>query len=277
MDKIATLKFSLLMSLYYKDNAVYFDRALESVTCMQSIIPNEIVLVVDGPIGDDLNQIINKYTCKYNIFNVIRLEKNVGLGNALKIGLEHVKYEIVARMDSDDISCENRFAQQLELITANKEIDVVGGDISEFIDNEENIVANRKVPTTDVEIKKYMKTRCAFNHMAVMFRKSSVLLAGGYEDLFWNEDYFLWIRMQLNNCVFANTGTILVNVRTGSDMYSRRGGKKYFQSELYLQKYMLSHKMIGRLTYCNNVIKRWIVQRLLPNSLRGWVFRHLAR
>ena len=113
--------------------------------------------------------------------------------------------------------------------------------------------------------------------MSVMYKKSSVYLAGGYMDLFWNEDYYLWIRMALQGAVMANTGTVLVNVRTGSDMYKRRGGKKYFQSEKFLQKYMLNHAMINRITYIENMLKRWIIQRLLPNSLRGVVFRTLAR
>ena len=138
-------------------------------------------------------------------------------------------------------------------------------------------MAYRKVPKNDSEIKKYMKFRCPFNHVSVMFRKSAVMAAGGYQDLFWNEDYYLWIRMAENNAIMANTGTVLVNVRTGNDMYQRRGGRKYFESEKYLQRYMLRRKMIDRHTYLFNVLKRWIVQIALPNSLRGWVFRTFAR
>lgn len=110
-----------------------------------------------------------------------------------------------------------------------------------------------------------------------MYKKSAVQAAGGYLDWFWNEDYYLWIRMQLNNAVFANTGTVLVNVRVGEEMYQRRGGKKYFKSEYGLQKLMLDNKMISFPTFVINVSKRIIIQRLLPNKIRGWVFRKFAR
>lgn len=115
------------------------------------------------------------------------------------------------------------------------------------------------------------------NHVTVMFRKSEVLKAGNYQDWFWNEDYYLWIRMRLAGCKFANVPEVLVNVRTGSDMYARRGGIKYFRSEKALQKYMLDNNVIGFSTYLMNVLKRFIVQVLLPNDIRGWVFRTFAR
>ena len=122
-----------------------------------------------------------------------------------------------------------------------------------------------------------MKTRCAFNHVSVMYKKSSIQAAGGYQDWFWNEDYYLWIRMWLNGAVFANTGSVLVNVRVGEEMYQRRGGSKYFESEKGLQDYMLKNKMIDHSTYIKNVAKRLIIQKLMPNKLRGWVFRTFAR
>lgn len=271
------MKFSVAMSVYKNDNPQHFDRALESITTFQTIKPSEIVLVVDGQIGDELNRVINKYGQLYPIFKVIRLDKNAGLGNALKLAVENASYDLIARMDSDDISVSTRFEQQLGFFASNPSVDIVGGDISEFIGEENNIVAYRKVPTSEQDIKNYMKVRCPFNHMTVMYKKTAVLKAGGYLDLFWNEDYYLWIRMQLSKAKFSNTGTTLVNVRTGSDMYARRGGKRYFQSEKYLQKYMLKHKMITRSTYISNISKRWIVQRCLPNWLRGWVFRKFAR
>lgn len=270
-------KFSVAISVYKKDNPSFFDQALFSIIELQTVKPDEIVLVVDGPVGDGLNLVIDKYVSKYDPFKVIRLKENAGLGNALKLAVENTSYGIVARMDSDDISLPTRFQEQLTFFENHSRVDIVGGDITEFVDHEENIVAYRKVPKTDSEIKKYMKFRCPFNHVSVMFRKSAVMAAGSYQDLFWNEDYYLWIRMAENNAIMANTGTVLVNVRTGNDMYQRRGGRKYFESEKYLQRYMFRRKMIDRHTYLFNVIKRWIVQIALPNSLRGWVFRTFAR
>ncbi len=268
--------FSIAISVYKNDNPEFFDRALESITDLQTIKPDEVVLVVDGPVPTEIDTVIEKYATKY-VFNVIRLETNGGLGNALRLATENAKYDLIARMDSDDVSTPNRFEQELELFKTNNSLDVVGGDISEFIGTEENIVATRAVPVEDVDIKKYMKKRCAMNHVSVMFKKQAVLDAGGYLDWHYNEDYYLWIRMWLNGAVFANTGTTLVNVRTGKDMYMRRGGKKYYQSEKKLQKYMYQNKLIGLITYVSNVSKRFIVQRLMPNSIRGWFFRNFAR
>lgn len=270
------LKFSVLMSVYHKDNPEHFDRALSSVINEQTVKPDEVVLVVDGPVSDELNAVITKYEgSELASFKVVRLEKNGGLGNALKVGLENCSFDIVARMDSDDVVVNDRFEQQLNLF--GDDTDIIGGDISEFIGSENNIVSYRKVPCEDKEIKEYLKKRCPFNHMTVMFKKQAVIDAGSYIDLHWNEDYYLWIRMAEINCVMKNTGSVLVNVRVGADMYKRRGGRKYFKSEKQLQKYMLSKKIISKKTYFLNVLKRWIIQVAMPSSIRGWVFRKFAR
>lgn len=270
-------KFSVVTSVYKSDNPVFFDRALSSITELQTVIPDDIVLVVDGPVSDELNEVIAKYKKKYNIFNVIRLEENGGLGNALKIAVENTKYELIARMDSDDVSVSTRFEEQLRFFDMYPQIDIVGGNITEFIGEESNIVGSRIVPKTNKNIRENMKVRCAMNHVSVMYKKTAVQSAGGYQDWFWNEDYYLWIRMWLNGAVFANTGTTLVNVRVGEEMYKRRGGKEYFDSEKGLQNYMLKHGMINGKTYIVNMGKRVIVQKILPNRLRGWVFRTFAR
>lgn len=277
VDRERHAPFSVAMSVYKSDNPDFFDRALSSITDEQTIIPNEIVLVVDGPVSNEINNVINKYEKKYEIFNVIRLEQNGGLGNALKIAVKNATHELIARMDSDDVSVSTRFEEQLKYFEINPGIDIVGGDITEFIGEENNIVGKRSVPVSNDSIREYMKTRCAMNHVSVMYKKKSVESAGGYQDWFWNEDYYLWIRMWLNGAVFANTGSVLVNVRVGEEMYQRRGGSKYFESEKGLQDYMLKNKMINHSTYIKNVAKRLIIQKLMPNKLRGWVFRTFAR
>ena len=269
--------FSVAISVYKNDNAVFFERALDSITDLQTVKPSEIVLVVDGPIGTELDEVIKKYEKKYACFKTVRLAQNSGLGNALKIAVEKCSFELIARMDSDDVAVPDRFEQQLAFFDGDFECDIVGGDITEFIGDEKNIVGKRSVPMSHDEIFEYMKSRCAFNHPTVMFKKSMVLAVGGYIDWFWNEDYYLWIRMQLAGARFANTGTVLVNMRSGEDMYSRRGGKRYFDSERKLQKFMLDNKMIGRFTYFKNVLKRFIVECCLPNAVRGWIFRNFAR
>ena len=171
-------------------------------------------------------------------------------------------------MDADDVSLPNRFEEQIKYFMQT-EIDIVGGNISEFVGDESNIVAYRKVPMIDSEIKEDMKKRCPLNQMTVMFRKSVYEKAGGYIDWYCDEDYYLWLRMMQKDAVFANTGTVLVNVRVGADMYRRRGGLKYFKSEAKLQKYMLDNKIIGIATFFMNVCKRLIVQVDLSISVQS--------
>ncbi len=267
-------KFSVSMCVYGKDNPDWFETAVESIL-NQSIQPSEIILVVDGPVPSELDEVIQKYE-KNRIFHVIRFIENQGHGNARRAGLNACTNELVALMDADDICVSDRFEQQLKCYVEH-DIDIVGGDISEFIGTTDNVVAYRNVPMMDNDIKQYMKKRCPFNQMSVMFKKSSVQRSGGYIDWYCDEDYYLWLRMALNGCKMMNTGTVLVNARVGEDMYNRRGGFRYFKSEAKLQSFMLDNKIISFGTYFMNVIERLIVQVLLPNKLRGWVFKKFAR
>jgi glycosyltransferase involved in cell wall biosynthesis len=271
--------FSVAMCVYCKDNPQWFDAAFESIID-QTVKPDEIVLVVDGPVPNEIEDVIDKYQklCNNSIsFKVIWLEQNGGLGNALNVALQNCEHELIARMDSDDISLKDRFKQQLNILTANPQIDILGGDIAEFFDDPSHPTAYRKLPTTDSEIKELMKYRCPFNHMSVTFKKSAVQSAGGYKDLILCQDYYLWIRMMQKGCIMANTGTILVNVRTGADMYKRRGGLNYFKIGFFLQKYMLKNKIIGRTTFLLNCAKRLVVQVLLPGSARRWLYMMFVR
>lgn len=267
--------FSVSMCVYGGDNAEHFRLAVDSVL-NQTIQPDEVVLVVDGPVPSALEAVILEYE-KLSCFKVIRLKENQGHGIARRTSLENCTYDIVALMDADDISVPTRFEKELDVLLNNQNLSIIGGNIAEFIDNPENIVAYRNVPSEDEKIKECLKKRCPMNQMTVMFRKADVNEAGGYLDWYCEEDYYLWIRMSLKNMRFSNIPEVLVHVRVGEEMYRRRGGFRYFKSELKLQKYMLKNKVIGFPTYFINVSKRLIVQVLLPNRLRGWVFRKFAR
>lgn len=270
-------KYSVLMSLYVKEDADNFFTAINSMI-NQTIPPEEIVLVEDGPLTDALYSVIDeiKYTHPELITSVVH-EKNQGLGPALQHGLEVSRNEIIARMDTDDISVLDRCEKQLEFMNSHPDVAIVGGQIEEFIDEVTNVVGKREVPTNDSELKEFLKKRCPFNHMTVMFRKSDILEVGNYQEWFWNEDFYLWIRLALFNKKFANLPEALVMVRTGADMYQRRGGKEYFISEKGLQKLMLKNGLIGYPRYLVNIIERLVLQVLMPNWLRGIFFRMFAR
>jgi len=271
-------RFSVCTSVYKNDKPEFVRVALDSMLVPQSVKPDEIVLVQDGPVPEGLSLLLSEYEDKYTeVMHIIRLEKNGGLGNALRLGVGYAKYDVIARMDSDDICLPDRFEKQLAYLDEHPECDIVGGQMTEFIDSPDNIVGRREVPLTNEEIYEFMKSRCALNHVTVMFRKESVLKAGNYQDWFWNEDYYLWVRMMMAGCKFANIPDVAVNVRSGADQYARRGGKKYFDSEIGIKKLMLEKGMINRKEYVVNYIQRFIIQLMLPNSVRGWVFRTFAR
>lgn len=269
-------KFSVCMSVYHGDNAEYFKTALDSLYA-QTRMPDEIVLVVDGPVGDDINRIIGEFESEHETFRVIKLEKNSGHAIARQTGLDAAKYEYIAIMDSDDIAVQDRFEKQMDYVEAHPEVDALGGQIDEFIGDSTNIVGTRIVPLTDMEIKTYLKSRCPMNLVTVMLKKEAVQKAGGYIDWYCEEDYYLWVRMTEQGMTFANLPDNLVNVRVGEEMYQRRGGMRYFKSEAKLQRYMLSHGIISIPKYCYNVAIRLAVQVLMPNSVRGWVFKTFAR
>lgn len=269
------LRFSVSMCVYEKDNSKFLHQAIESII-NQSVKPDEIILVVDGPIPFVIDKVIENFENEEN-FKVIRLDKNVGHGNARRIGLENCSYDLVALMDADDISLPDRFEKQLNCFYEDGSLSVVGGNIKEFVGTIDNIIGIRKVPQKDQEIKKYLKTRCPLNQVTVMFKVSEVEAVGGYIDWFNEEDYYLWVRMFQNNAIFKNLNDILVYVRVGNEMYLRRGGWRYFKSEFRLQKYMFDNKIVNIINFVINISIRFVVQVLMPNKVRGFIFKKFAR
>ncbi|MBQ8174734.1 MAG: glycosyltransferase [Clostridia bacterium] len=268
-------KFSVAMAVYAKDDPWHFKIAVDSIL-NQTRRPDEVVLVVDGPVPLSLDEVISAYEAM-PLFRVIRLEKNCGHGHARRTGLVHCTHELVALMDADDISRPDRFEKQLARMEADPSLSIVGGNIAEFIGTPDNVVSYRHVETEDAKIKKDLKIRCPMNQVSVLFRRDDVKRAGGYLDFYCEEDYYLWVRMALLHMKFANVPDVLVDVRVGRDMYRRRGGMRYFKSEARLQKFMYKQGLIGTMRYALNVIKRLVVQVLLPNRVRGYIFRKFAR
>lgn len=268
--------FSVSISVYGGDDPSNFKLALKSII-NQTVKPSEIILVIDGPIKPKTELIIKDFKKEYDFLKIIRLNKNLGHGEARRIGLENCKYDLVALMDSDDISVENRFELQVNYMLKNPEVDVLGGQILEFEDCESKVLSKRIVPETHDNIIKYLKWRCPFNQMTVMFRKNKVFEAGGYKDWYCNEDYYLWIRMYLNENIFYNLPNTLVKFRIDSNMYQRRGGVNYFKSEFKIQQLLKRNKIITTQLFMYNVLIRFIIQIMLPNKLRKWFFINLFR
>lgn len=270
------IPFTVCMSVYKNDKASDFIQAFHSI-CNQTMPPSEIILVEDGPIAEDLEKKIINLERTISYLKVIRLEYNVGHAGARQTALEAATNEFIAIMDSDDLSIQNRFELQLKAFDEHPEVSVIGGLIKEFIESPENIVGERIVPQNDVEIKVYLKTRCPMNLVTVMYRKSDVQKVGGFIDWYCEEDYFLWVRLAQNGFRFYNIQENLVNVRVGKEMYSRRGGWKYFKSEARLQWYMFQNGLIGFPRYVFNTAGRFVIQIMMPNKFRGFLFQKLFR
>lgn len=269
-------KFSVCMSVYRGDKADDFITAVRSIY-RQTCQPDEIVLVVDGPVPYDVEVAIQSLKMEIPVMKVIGLEKNSGHAIARQTGLEAARNNLCAVMDSDDIAEPNRFEKQLRAFEDHSDVSVVGGFIKEFINSIDNVVGTRVVPENDFEIKNYLKSRCPMNLVTVMLKKDDVMSVGGYKDWYCEEDYYLWIRLALAGKQFYNIQENLVNVRVGEDMYRRRGGWRYFKSEAGIQKLMYDKGLISWPKFFYNVLIRFIVQVAMPNRLRGWVFKVFAR
>jgi glycosyltransferase involved in cell wall biosynthesis len=268
------MNFSVLMSIYNKERAEYFNRAMQSIWDEQTMKPAEIILVEDGKLTDDLYQIIDKWKNKLgDILKIIPLEENAGLGDALNIVLKYCNYELVARMDTDDISLPYRFEKQIKVFQ-NSDIDICSSWVSEFENDEKETISYRKVPKKCNEIVNYAKMRNPINHPAVMYKKSVVENAGGYKKMMWFEDYYLWIRMILNGAKFYNLQEVLVNMRAGYSQLERRGGFKYAIEEFKFLNKLRELGFLSTLQFIKSVSIRFIF-RILPKSLLKIIYKKI--
>ena len=214
-------KYSVLMSVYSKDNGEYLKLAIDSMI-NQTLKPDEIVIVKDGKIPSSLEKVIKDAKLKFSKIVEVQLKTNVGLGLALNEGLKVCKNELVARMDADDISLLERCKKQVLMFEKNKKLDIVGCPVLEFSDNPENIIGKRRVPLTYKEIYNYSKKRDAFNHPTVMYKKSKVLKCGGYGDYRKNQDTDLWIKMLASGSQAMNLDEELFLFRFDENTYKKR-------------------------------------------------------
>lgn len=269
--------YSVLMSVYYKERAEYLHLSVQSMIA-QTVPPEQIVLVCDGPLTPSLDAVIAEYEARHpQLFTVVRLEKNMGIGVALNIGIQHCRNELVARMDADDIAVKERMEMQLAELEKYPQISVLGGQIAEFYDDPSAITGYRQVPISEEEVRRRIKFRNPMNHMTVVLRKSHVLAVGNYQDVPGFEDYFLWTSLTANGCGLRNIKEVCCIVRANAGMYSRRGGVKYFQNTMRVERFLLDKKIINRWEFCRNVAVRFVGTIVVPSKLRKLVFLNMLR
>lgn len=267
-------EFSVLMSIYSKEKPEYARACFESLE-RQTLKASEWVIVEDGPLTDELYALLEEYEKKYpGLLKRVPLKENRGLGLALREGIQHCTYELVARMDTDDICREDRFEKQMAEFEKDPELDICGSYILEFEGNIENILCKRSVPTENEEIRKYQKRRDGLNHVTVMYKKSAVLKAGNYQSCLLMEDTLLWVNMFLAGAKAMNIADYLVYVRIGKDMFERRGGLSYYKKYKDGRKRVYQTGFISWWDYTYTLLVQFAIA-LIPNKLRGWIFTKL--
>ena len=266
--------FSLLMSVYAGDRADFLRRAFQSSVEQQQRRPAEVVLVQDGPVPPDITACLDEL-CAQSPVPVQRvvLPENLGLARALEAGLERCSHDVVARMDADDVSLPDRFARQLPEIEAGA--DLVGAALLEIGDGEHDVVGRRIPPTSPDVIARTARLHDPFNHPTVVYRRSAVVAAGGYEHLPLMEDYWLFARMIATGAKVTNRPEPLLMYRVGAGAYARRGGTPLLRAELALQTRLLRSGFISRQEYVRNVAMRG-AYRLVPSAVRRPAYRLLV-
>lgn len=263
--------FSVLMSVYKNEKSTYLNASLKSIE-NQTVVPNEIILVEDGLLTKELYEVVDTHRNKFGEgFKVVVLNKNQGLGNALRIGTKYVSTKWIARMDTDDIAVPNRFELQLREVEKNPQLAVIGGQVDEFEGSIDNIVGKRIVPCSQVDIYKFIKWRSPFNHPTVMINKTMLEKVGGYENKGKFEDYFLWAKILAKGYPVRNLSQVLVHMRVDSGMYGRRGEFKNLKPIIELRNFLYKNGLVTLTErYIGNTIM--IMNIIIPSKLRKVIY-----
>lgn len=265
------MNYSILMSVYYKENPEYLKQAIESML-NQTIKSNDFVIVCDGMLTDELYKVLDFYESNpENCIHKLQLDRNYGLGIALNKGLEVCKNELIARMDSDDISIPYRCEIQIKKLLL-ENLSIVGSNVKEFLNSPNNIIGERKVPNKYKDILRFSKKRNPFNHPTVMFKKTAIKEVGSYlEDFHLFEDYHLWIRVISKGYYCENIDESLVLMRTSYDMYYRRGGILYANEMIRFRRWLKQYKWINIVDFITSAIPHYIIC-IFPNCIRKHLY-----
>lgn len=265
---------SVLMSVYNKDEPEFLKIALQSL-CNQTEKALEVIIIFDGFLDKEFYNIVSDFENELNIITVQNSE-NMGLAKSLNKGLQYVNGEVIARMDADDISTNDRFEKQI-IMFQDHEVDVVGGYVQEFNSIIENNNTIRKVPTNTDDIVKFSKYRSPVNHPTAMIRTEILRNVGGYPERFNKlEDYALWVSILNEGYSIRNIPEVLVYMRISDATFKRRGGFKQAKAFFSLRNGMLNTGYINKFEWIiGNVIS--IPVSLMPSILRGSIYKFLRK
>lgn len=263
------------MTVYRGDNPSYVKTSIESIL-NQTHSSDDFVIVEDGPLPEELESLVFFYENEHPEIHVVRLPVNKGLGKALNEGLPICKNELIARMDSDDISMPTRCEKQVIAFEDDSELDIVGCPVKEFVGTPDNVVGQRDVPLDNESIHKYVRRRDPFNHPTVMYRKSKVMKYGPYGDYRKNQDTDLWIKLLSNGCKAKNLDEYLLMFRFDEGTYRKR--KSWTNTKTLID--------IRRNAYKNKICSLWdfivvagaqLAIYIMPSGLQRFIYQHILR
>ena len=269
------MKFSVLMSVYYKADANQLREALTSIWDEQTCRPDQVVLVEDGPLPNEVKQVIASFQQKLgDKLLTPKFEKNQGLARALNLGLQHCSFEWVARMDADDISLPDRFANQLNFLHMHPDIAVLGTQVSEWDESMMREISKKRLPTAHHDLRAFISWRCPMNHPTVIFRKAAILSVGGYPDTY-PEDWLLWGKLLVSNYKIANLSTIDVKMRMENACFDRRG-LSFLWGELQTLRNFHQMGLMSTFVLIRNSILRLFL-RTAPRRLRQYFYKQFRQ
>lgn len=237
------LSSSVLICVYQGDEPAHFQLAMESIFC-QSKLPEEIVLVVDGPVSSELTQVISGFRGQENnLLTVHQLPENVGFINALNHGLEYCRHPLIIRLDADDIAHQDRVLHQTRYMDAHPEITLLGSQMTDFLGSPKNTLRSKIMPLSHGDIQKKLPWRNPINHPTVCFRRDAVIEIGGYPELQYLEDYWLWSKLISKGYRCHNLNISLVFYRFDDATLQRRSGTTNFSHEVELRWWLVQHKL----------------------------------
>lgn len=269
--------FSVLISIYYKEKPQHFQSCMESIWDYQTLRPSEIIIIEDGPLTPELDEVITRWQTKLgSLLKITKLVENVGTGKAKNIGLQQCSQDIVCIVDTDDISAPDRFEKQIKVFIGDSDLVILGGQIIEFVEDLNFPSGMREVPLSNDTLKKYAERQSPFNNMTIAYRKNKILEVGGYQHHMWMEDYNLFLRVIAKGYKIQNLADVLVYARIDNGMHARRKGLEYIKSEKQLLKLKKELKLQNPI-HANILFLIRSVFRLMPSSMLGKIYNTFLR
>lgn len=265
--------YSVLLTVYAKEKPEYFKDSLESIVT-QTKPTDDFVIVADGPLTIELEKVLSEYQKRFDYIHLVRLKENHGSGYASQEGLKYIKNEVLAKMDSDDISFPYRMEKELAKI--NEGFDLVGGAIAEFEIDPSKISGIKRLPEKQEDIIKFSRRRNPICNVTVMYKKSLIEAVGGYSDLVVLEDYTLAVKLIQNGAKVTNLQEVMVNVRANKDQMVRRSDKTLLKNMKQLRKYMLRTGYISKFEYRRYNFETWLFC-ITPPFVKRFLYRVFLR